>query len=144
MKLVPVHKEPRAERILYRLRLERSKEDDPFLPWADRQAPTRKEFRKEFKSAPYHRWLLVKVRRAYVGVVLILKNNEIGIILFQKYRSRGYGAQAVAMLLESESPIPKVAPGRFRARIHPHNFRSIKLFERLGFQHAYNLYELQK
>ncbi len=144
MKLVDVYKHDGAGRILYRLILERAKEDDPFISWAERAAPSLDRYRKIIASRPYHKWFLIKIGRACAGVVLILKNNEIGIILFQRYRSQGIGAKAIALLLETEKPQPKIAGGKFRARIHPENFRSIKLFKSLGFHHAYNIYELRK
>lgn len=144
LQLVSVYDDLAGERVLWRLAVERSREDDPFMPWALRTLPSRAEHKRIVKSKPLHRWLMIKKGRAVLGVVQITKRNEIGIVFFQRYRSMGYGALALALLLQKEKPLPKVAAGRFRARIHPQNFRSSKLFERFGFEHTFNEYELRR
>lgn len=141
MRLVSVYDDPAGEPVLWRLLVEREREDDPFMPRALRRLPTRAAHRKIVRSRPLHRWFLIRKARAWLGAILITKANEIGIVLFQRYRSMGFGEQALALLLQQEKPIPGVKGGLFRASIHPQNFRSIKLFSRFGFEHKLNVYE---
>ena len=139
MKLIPVYGNKSVEPTLWRLMVERSKEDDPFMPWAERKLPTKEAYFKDVRQRKYHRFFVIKVGRKHVGVILVQKNNEVGVILFPKYRSTGYGKEALELLLDEENPI---SGGHFRARIHPHNVRSIRMVESLGFLHRYNIYEL--
>lgn len=126
---------------LWRLHCERAREDDPFMARSARGRLTRAEHKRIVKSKPHHRWFLIRHGRACAGAILISKQNEIGIYLFQRHRSQGLGALALRELLTWEAPIEGVNGGEFRALIHPQNFRSAKLFERAGFVHRLNVYE---
>lgn len=144
VELVDAYEDRAGEPTLWRLLLERAKEDDPFMPREQRLLPSRAAHKRIVRSRPHHRWYLIRCDRAFVGVILISKRNEIGIMLFQRYRSMGYGAQALSTLLQEQEPIADVNGGRFAARIHPHNFRSAKLFARAGFEHVSNVYEQRR
>lgn len=144
VRLVDAYEDPAGEATLWRLLLERAREDDPFMPRAQRVPPSRAEHKRVIKARPHHRWFLIMAGRACVGSILISMRNEIGIVLFQRYRSMGYGHQALAELLREESPLPDVNRGRFSARIHPQNFRSARLFAAAGFDHVFNVLEQRR
>lgn len=118
-----------------RLWREREVEDDPYTTRRERKAPTRAAFVRELRS--HHRYYLIVVGNRAVGSLTLAKDGDIGVCLFPRERSRGYGAKAVRLLLKRERP---AKGGSFRARIHPQNFRSIRLFESLGFRHTFNIY----
>src|SRR4051812_39079826 len=124
IRLVDAYSDPAGEPTLWRLLVERAREDDPFMSRESRMLPSRTHHKRIVKSRPHHRWYLIRGPSAWVGAILISKRNEIGIVLFQRYRSMGYGQLALAALLRTERPIADVNGGRFAARIHPHNFRS--------------------
>ena len=139
MRLLNAFTDKRMEAVIWRLHIERAKEDDPFLQRSARTLPPRRAIAKELRERKHHRVYVIQDKRRYLGVVQIAKNNEVGVTIFQQYRSMGYGIKALALLLQQERPIDG---GRFKARIHPHNFRSIRMVEHLGFKHVSNLYEL--
>lgn len=138
IRLVDVYQDSGAEGILYSLLAEREKEDDPFIPRAQRRLPDRAEFNNYFTSHPYQTWLLAKEHDIAIGVVTISHKGDIGVVLFTQYRSRGYGKKILEQVLNTEAP---PALKNFKATIHRHNFRSIRLFEAAGFVHTENVYE---
>ncbi len=135
VRLVDVYEDTGAEGILYSLLEEREGEDDPFISWRERRAPDRAEFSNYFTSRPYQGWYIAKIEDTAIGVATINKKNQIGIVLFKKYRSKGYGKQILGLVLTTKNYF-----GEFTAQIHKHNFRSIRLFESFGFVHTENLY----
>lgn len=145
MKLTDVYTAPEAAQILYELLRERSAEDDPFVNISHRRLPTLMEHVRFFHSKPYRLWALIEVESRYVGYMSITKRNEIGIVLFMAERGKGYGRQALQLLLAQHQPLPAIPSersGHFLANINPLNARSIRLFGGLGFkllQHTYQL-----
>ena len=101
--------------------------------------PTMKEHLKFVRSKPYKTWHLLVDGKETVGSVYLSKQNEIGLFIFKKYRRRGLGKKALALLLKKHA-----GAKRFLANINPKNRRSIRFFERLGFRHIQNTYELRK
>lgn len=138
VRLVDVYQDTGAEAILYSLLEERAAEDDPFLSWEKRKVADRATFGNYFNSYPYYKWYLAKKKDIAVGVVTVSHKNEIGIVLFSKYRSKGYGKEILQLVLSEVDPLNY---GEFKAQIHKHNFRSIRLFESFGFCHTENVYE---
>ena len=145
IELASVYKVQEAPKILYDLLVERSTEDDPFINISHRKLPTWREHLKFFDSHPYHKWFLIYSDEVPVGTCYISKKNEIGIVLLQKHRKKGYGLEAVNKLVTEYKPlkeIPGIRSGQFIANINPKNEPSIRLFSKLGFSHISNTYRL--
>jgi RimJ/RimL family protein N-acetyltransferase len=98
--------------------------------------PTFREHCDFVRSDPYYAWYLVHDDAGVmVGTVYLTKQREIGISILERYRRAGYGRRALLALME-------LHPGKFLANINPSNTDSIKFFERFGFRHIQNTYEL--
>lgn len=130
---------------LYRLLKERSTEADPHVNISHRKLPGWYDHLTFVMSEPYECWYLIHTDHACVGSISITDRNEIGIVLFIAHRGKGYGYEALAMLLKKHRPLPAVPSYRnetFIANINPNNARSIRLFKSAGFellQHTYAL-----
>jgi len=146
VELVNVYDVQDSPVLLYRLLQERSTEDDPYINISHRKLPTWREHLKFFDSKPYRRWYLIQtLGERYAGTCYLTRQNEIGIVLFREHRGNGYGLHAVNKLITEHKPlkaIPGKRSGQFIANINPNNQRSIRIFQRLGFTHIQNTYEL--
>lgn len=92
-------------------------------------------------SRPYAEWYLLRWRRGdeslTVGSIYITKQREVGIAIFNRYQSMGFGGVALTELRRNH-------PGRLLANINPANERSIAFFKKHGatlIQHTYELKE---
>lgn len=88
-------------------------------------------------SEPYYAWYLLytydaltvkgdKVLTGVVGTVYLTKQREIGISILNEHKGKGYGTEAVELLMKKH-------PGKFLANINEKNTASIKFFKKLGF-----------
>lgn len=146
MRLVDVYDESSAVAVLWELQVERSKEDDPNINISHRVLPPRSKHKAFFNNRPFAHWYLIEVEGSWAGYVSVTRRNEIGVMLFRAYRGAGLGPEAVKMLIEMVKPLPAIPSnrsGHFLANINPGNARSIHLFEKLGFEHIQNTYELR-
>lgn len=135
MILLPTQSVPDAAEILYRLLRERSEEAGVNI--SHHALPSWEDHLAFIDSTPFRFWYLIQVEGEIVGYVSATFLNEIGIVLFQKYRSSGYGARAVAMLMEKHRPLPAVPSqrcGLWLANINPGNEKSLRMFCNLGFK----------
>lgn len=123
MRLVSVYEVLDAPAILYKLLAER----EPHVSISHKKMPTPAEHMAFYCSRPYDFWGLIEVDGNYVGAVYLTKAREIGVFLFSEQQHKGYGTQAVLMLMDSY-------PGKFHANINPSNTRSMAFFGRLGFR----------
>lgn len=109
--------------------------------------PTVEEHKAFVRRWPYRFWYLLENDEGErVGYVSATRRNEIGIVLLKVYRGRGYGPQAVRMLMENYQPLPAVPSerrGRWIANVAPDNEHSKHLFEKLGGRLIQVTYELQ-
>lgn len=124
------------ERAVLRFDLARWQEDDPYRRTRGPR-PTLAQSTRDARR--HHRLFLVKRGRTFIGLAMVHKNNEVGVALLPQYRGRGNGHEAMRLVLACAKPL---RGGKFRARIHPLNFRSVRLFEGLGFRHTDNIYTL--
>lgn len=131
MRLVDVCDEPLSRKILYDLLAER----EPHQSISHRSMPTWEDHVAFVDSAPYHAWFLIEWD-GYLGSIYLTHNDEIGVSLFGKHRGQGYAAKAILLLMR------KYPRKRYLANINPANEASIRMFERLGFRHIQNTYEL--
>ena len=143
--LVNVYKHPDSPKILYDLLVQRSTEDDPYVNISHRKLPPFRDHMRFFDSHPYRYWYLIQSGGETVGTTYISNRNEIGIVLFTAHRGRGYGLEAINLLITKHKPlkaVPGKRSGQFIANINPANERSIRLFRKLGFTHIQNTYAL--
>ena len=112
-----------AKLILYALLTERT----PEVSISHREMPTWDQHSAFVDGHPYIYWRLIDVAGEIVGACYLTDRNEIGIQIFKAHRGKGYGPQAVHMLMED------CGPRSYLANINPKNMASQEMFERLGF-----------
>lgn len=138
--LQDIYHTPQASEILWQLMLERSEEDQVNISFT---MPRREEHEAYVQRTPYAHWFLAQEGTEWLGSVSVTWRNEVGIVLFQDCRGRGYGKRVLEEFLRAVVPLPAAPgerPGYFVANINPENARSIRLFQSLGFeliQHTY-------
>ena len=130
MRLVDVYSDDRSFAVLYRLLEER----EPDMNVHHTRMPTWAEHTAYVSSRPYIGWYLLEVDGSIVGSVYLTKGCEIGVFIFKEFQGRGYGPEAVRMLMREH---PQKC---FVANINPRNGRSIGMFEGMGFRHIQNTY----
>lgn len=150
---------PRAVAFLFDLIAQRMTEPEVNV---SATMPTLADHRAFVRRWPYRFWYLVEVTPetpdeairsggfiapVWVGYVSATRRNEIGIVLLKAHRGKGYGAQAVRMLMEKYQPLPAVPSerrGMWLANVAPGNEHSKHLFgEKLGGRLLQVTYELQ-
>lgn len=135
LRLSDVYKNKQASPALLALLMER----EGNVNISHRRMPTLTEHRKFILSKPYKTWDLIMSGQEIVGAVYLTHQSEIGLFIFKKFRENGFGKKALALLMKKHA-----GSVRFLANINPRNRRSIRFFERLGFRHIQNTYELRK
>jgi predicted acetyltransferase len=105
-----------AGRILYDLLAERTPEQSI----SHKEMPSYEEHRAFINSKPYLCWYIIYASSP-VGAIYLTKSREIGIGIFSKHKSKGYGTKAVKDLIS-------LHPGKFLANINPDNFASRMFF----------------
>lgn len=133
-RLADVYKRKDSARVLFQLLSER----DPKVNISHRQMPTMAQHKKFIASRPYKSWDLIIAGSQAVGAVYLSKQNEIGLFIFKKFRSMGFGRKALGLLMKKHRK-----ETRFLANVNPMNKKSMKFFEKLGFLHIQNTYELR-
>lgn len=119
------------------------KERDPEINISHSALPTFEQHRQFVTRRPYRFWYLIEQeeasgKAAWVGYVSATARNEIGIVLRQEHRGRGYGPLAIRELMRLHQPLPAEASERARrwlANISPGNEHSKYVFrDKLGFK----------
>ncbi|MEM2160340.1 MAG: GNAT family N-acetyltransferase [Candidatus Nitrosotenuis sp.] len=113
------------------------KERDPKANISHKKMPTYSEHVKFVKSKPYSRWYIIEKSKTKIGSIYLSKSNEIGIFLKKKYSGRGYGSEALRVLME------KNPRSRYLANISPRNLNSIRFFKNNGFKLIQHTFELE-
>jgi RimJ/RimL family protein N-acetyltransferase len=131
VKLVDVYQSPDALSVLYRLLEERR----PEVSISHREMPDWKAHCDFVASRPYAAWYLIESETEPVGAAYLSQMDEIGIFILRQHQGKGFGKQAVQMLMERH---PR---DRYLANINPANDDSITFFRNLGFRHIQNTYE---
>lgn len=134
MILDSVYNKPQYDSILYNLLSER----EPYQSISHQSMPSYAEHLEFYESRPYKHWFMIlNDDQVALGAVYLTHNNEIGIHIFKQFRGRGYGLEAVEMLMAKY-------PGEtFLANVNPSNEASIRLFQSLGGEHIQNTYRLK-
>ena len=144
MRLLSVYSVIDAPAILYRLLIERSTEDDASINISHRALPTPEQHMEFYLSRPYAYWDLIEYGEAFIGYVSMTQNNEIGVMLFQRWRGLRLGPEAVELFMTLYRPMPPLAgrrSGNWLANINPANEHSRKMFEKLGFRLIQHTFE---
>lgn len=129
MQLIDVYKHPNAYTILWELLQERTPEQSI----SHKEMPSWGRHCVFVESHPYIAWYLIEVDEI-VGAVYLTRMDEIGIFIFKEHHGKGYGTQAVKMLME------KHPRDKFLANMNPENYKSSGMFRKLGFKHIQNTY----
>lgn len=133
MRLIPVHDEPEAARLLYALLYERPKK-----AWISHNGmPTEAEHAFFVSGHPFRFWYLIKEQGEYVGAIEATDRNEIGVHVFQKYWRRGYGSRALKLFLDTHEPlmgVKAVRNGNWVANIGVENIDAQLFFRKAGFE----------
>lgn len=133
LKLVDVYSEPRAALLLWQLLCER----EPQMNISHKVMPTWEQHCDFVRSRPYQAWYLIEeIVDGFVGAVYLTHNSEIGIFMLKSAKGKGYGKVALKELMW------KHRSSRYLANIAPSNDGSISFFEKQGFRHIQNTYEL--
>ncbi len=143
LRLVDVYEVPKAKDVLWEILVERGHKDEACTNISHDQTPSRQGHENFVGTKPFYKWYLIGVDEKWVGQIRLSWRNEIGVGLLRQYRGRGYGPAAVRKLMDIIEPLPYQKSRRrngFIANINPDNARSIRLFQRLGFQHIQNTY----
>lgn len=141
MKLIPVKaKDYYAPAVLWDLLEQRPAENNI----SHRVMPEREAHIAFVKNHPYEAWYLIQVDGICIGAIYLSKpgspsvaGNEIGIDLFAKHRGKGYGTQAVKLLMEMHGT------RNYLANTSPSNEASQALFKSLGFKLVQYTYRLE-
>lgn len=131
MNLVSVYDRPdEATGVLYDLLSER----DETININHKRMPCYEEHQAFVLSEPYLAWYLIE-DAGYLGSIYLTRQREVGLFIFNEHQGKGYGRLALELLRAKH-------PGRLLANISPKNIRSLRFFERLGFEPLQVTYEL--
>lgn len=82
-----------------------------------------------------------------VGYISATENNEIGIVLLERFRANGYGPMAINMFIANHHPLEGInskRTGHWLANIAPGNEHSKRVFTKLGFEKVQETYQLKE
>lgn len=113
------------------------KERDLKTNISHKQMPTYSEHVKFVKSRPYSKWYIIKKSKLKIGSIYLSKNDEIGIFLKKTYHGKGFGNEALKLLIK------KNPRSRYLANVNPKNLFSAKFFKKNDFKLIQYTYELE-
>lgn len=132
MNLISVYGAEDAEKTLYALLAERS----PDHNISHKKMPSWKKHFNFVNSKPYTCWyFIVDGGKRRVGSIYLTHNREVGLFLFPEFQGQGHGSWALTELRDRY-------PGPILANISPMNDASKRFFEKRGFKHIQETYEL--
>lgn len=114
------------------------KEREPKANISHKKMPTYSEHVKFVKSRPYSKWYVIVKSKIRIGSIYLSKNNEIGIFLKKSHHGKGFGNDALGLLMEKN---PRT---RYLANVNPKNLASIKFFKNNGFKLIQYTFELEQ
>jgi RimJ/RimL family protein N-acetyltransferase len=114
------------------------KERKPEASISHKHMPTMRQHLAFIDSQPYKMWAVITKDEYPVGACYLTNAYEIGIQIFERWQGNGFGEWAVGRII-AMNPTQ-----RLLANINPKNEPSIRMFEKLGFTHIQNTYELRK
>ena len=111
------------------------KERDLKANISHKRMPTYSEHVKFVKSKPYSKWYMIENSKTKVGSIYLSKNDEIGIFLKKTHNGKGFGNEALKLLME------KNPRSRYLANVNPKNLFSSKFFKNNNFKLIQHTYE---
>ena len=123
---------------LYDILLER----EPYMNISHKNVPSFETHVKFWESSPYEYSAIIvhkdikKEAKENVGYIYLTKRSEIGIFVRNVFRKRGYGREALKLLLNKFSSRNR----KFLANIAPKNFVSKNFFKSAGFSELQDTY----
>jgi RimJ/RimL family protein N-acetyltransferase len=136
MKLIPIYQHPDDLKICWDL----MSEVEPRQAISHKGMPTwddHVEFVRWKAPRRYEAWYFIDVGAGPIGWIYLTRHDEIGIRLAKSAQGKGYGPEAVALLMEMHGS------RRYLANINPSNEASRKMFGALGFELVQWTYVLQ-
>ena len=137
MKLIPIRHYENSVRILWDLLAQR----DPSQNISHKQMPTWAAHEYFCLFHPYADWNIIEVDGQPIGAIYLSKpggpslpGNEIGIDIFKEFQNKGYGTEAVNLLMQQHGNL------RYMANCAPGNEASQALFKSRGFELAQYTY----
>lgn len=126
--LISVYDTATPERHMYESFLyDLLKERKPWESISHKKVPHYDEHVKFVRSKPYRKWYIIDYKGP-VGAIYLTNKNEIGIFIERHNQKRGFGAKALAMLIEDNPDVEY-----FYANIGAFNSRSLCFFNMKGF-----------
>lgn len=132
MKLISIDRRKEYVDVLWKLLQERTPEQSI----SHKRMPSYDEHRQFVAATPYQAWYIIEVDDKPIGSVYLTKAREIGVFIFKEFHGKGYGKEAVNLLMNKW-------PGYFMANINPANKASIALFAKFNAKHIQNTYEVK-
>lgn len=83
---------------------------------------------------PHPYWYMIEEQAEILGYIYLSERDEIGLRLYRIHQGLGIGTWAVQELMRRHGK------RRYLANIAPGNKESIRMFQRLGFDHIQNTY----
>lgn len=133
MKLVSVHKNRHAVKLLYKLLEERPK--NSFI--SHKSMPTFQEHENFVRSHPFEWWYLIQVGDDYVGAIECTILNELGVAIFKEFQRKGYARDALRLFMDKHRPLPDIPArrvGKWLVNVAHTNDIGRQFFYRLGFK----------
>lgn len=116
------------ERELYKLLIERT----PDQSISHKVVPTYGNHLKFVRSKPYRDWFIIIKHISsgidLLGTIYFTYNNEVGIFIPNRFQQKGIGSEALKEIIN------KYPTEILYANINPKNIRSIKFFQKHGFE----------
>ncbi len=131
--LISIYEIKTAPEILYLMLQQR----EPIANISHKEMPKFYDHLQFIKSHPYKKWWMIKIDEACIGNAYLTNNDEIGLFILPSYQGKGHGQEALDIILQ-------VTKGRILANIAPANERSQAFFQRNGFKHIQQTYELER
>lgn len=106
-----------------------------------KEMPTYEQHLNFIYSDPYWLWYIIVnayAKEQVIGTVYFTNDYEIGIYIREGFQEQGYGKDVLSKFLEVVNPMSD----EIYANINPKNTRSIKLFEKFGFEYKSDVLDL--
>ena len=102
-----------------------------------KQMPTYEQHNAFVGSNPYDVWFIIWNDNIRVGCIYKTKPGEIGIFVKKEFQHKGIAKTTIPMIYT-------IGSKNNLANVSPQNPKSITMFEKLGFKHIQNTYQLRK
>jgi len=102
-----------------------------------KKMPTYQQHKIFVESKPYDVWFIIWNNANRVGSIYKTKNGEIGIFVKKEFQNRGIAKTVIPLIYNTGSK-------NNLANVSPQNPKYVTMFEKLGFKHIQNTYQLEE